>query len=654
MADFYKRVPKEIGANIQYRLNLRRRAESDVGFQQAMLTACKHDVLFFFSAFCWLYEPRPRFGRDGRLLPKQIPFIPWDHQEPVILQIRQNLGIKDIGIEKSRGEGMSWIGVLMALHDWLFDDMAKVGLVSNTEKKSDDPGNMDSLMAKIDWELTKLPRWMAGVKDYDYTRNLSDHSLVNHRNLSQINAFAATDDAGRAGRYKWFMPDELAFWDRGKDAEFMRGIRDSTDSRLVISTPNGNDGVYYQFMHTPSNALRLRLHWSMNNYKAKGLYRFQNGVPVSVDPVNNPLPPEYSPPSQKTLDMFSRLRLKGFKLEGKDRSPWYDTQCDRADATPFSIAQELDLDYGGAMYRIFQAETMEKARKEVKEPLIRGVLTHHPETLEPDFARGDDGPLLLWTSLDSRNRPAQLPYVVSADISSGLGGSYTSNSVAQVISLITMEQVAEFSSNTIEPADFADFCMALGYLFHDAYLAWEANGPGKAFTKRVLAKKYPHCYERTQLWKRSKKKTKEVGWWTDEKSKEAMFGELVRSVKNSELVVHSKKLVDEFGQYVRKNGKIDHVLTSSDDDDSSTGQAHGDRVIAIGVGLMAARDRPAQDRSIEDYLTRNPPRGTIAERLKEYEDSLKNEGDGWDDRDNAEMARSTFKPRLGRSLADTW
>jgi hypothetical protein len=72
------------------------------------------------STFCWCFEPRPKIV-DGKKQPNAMPFIPWDHQVPAILEIRDKLGYEDIGVLKSRGEGMSWIAVLFAVHDFLFD-----------------------------------------------------------------------------------------------------------------------------------------------------------------------------------------------------------------------------------------------------------------------------------------------------------------------------------------------------------------------------------------------------------------------------------------------------------------------------------------------------------------------------------------------------
>lgn len=637
MADFYSKVPKLLSQNLAYRLDLRKRAAADAGFRRAVLTACKHDVLYWMSAWCFVYEPRVRFGPDGRQLPKTIPFIPWTHQAPVIREIKANLGIRDIGVSKSRGEGMSWIGILLALHDWLFDPGSKIGLVSNTEKKADDPGNMDSLGAKVDWELTKLPSWMVPR----FKRNQSDHSWVNESNFSQINAFAATSDAGRGGRYKWFLPDELAFWERGQDSRFMASIRGATESRLVISTPNGSDGEYFSFMHSPSgNLVTLTLDWKDNPTRNRGLYQILNNRAVAIHPLENPLLPEYAGMDQSVLDLWSRLRRKGFVLEKRHRSPWYDGECDRADSTPQSIAQELDRDFGGSMFKYFLNDFTEQANKHVRPPTMRGMLSYHPETLKPEFDTSGDGQVLLWCQLNAKRQPPSHQYVVGADVSAGLGGSYTSNSVAQVIDLTTGEQVAEYATNTMPPVDFADFCISLAIWFHNARLIWEHNGPGPAFTKRVRYRQYGNAYRRKLQFKNSVKNTSDLGWWTTRDTKELMFGEFRQAVKAQELVLHSNMLVGECGQYVVKGGKIQHVLTADTEDETGKGEAHGDRVVACCIAYQGVKERPLMSTALakQTQSLDSPPIGTLAWREKYHDDLLRQDNDPWDQRTTDDLA----------------
>lgn len=642
MPDLYSTVPLDFAQNLAYRIDLRKRADGDEKFQRQMMTACKHDILFFISSFGWLYEPRPGFNKDGIQLPTRIPFIPWPHQVPVIRKLRERLGYQDILIKKSRGEGISWIVIYLAIHDWLFQEGAKIGLVSRTEDEADDPGNLDSLMAKADFAISKMPTWMAGVKKKDWDRNLSKHSLMNYRINSQINADAATGNIFRGGRYRWAAMDEFAFFNKapGDDRKALASSGGATNSRLFVSTVNGIGNEFHRLDMEPGGILRLTVDWQDNITRNRGLYRMEKGVPVAVDPINNPLPKGYSPLSEDVKGMFSALRLKGFKLEAGLRSPWLDNECGRG-YTPQMIAQELCMDYGGSMSRIFLHDFMEKANEGVRPPLIQGNLIYHPETLEPQFDRGDDGQIKLWCPLDHHLKPPQRAYVVGSDIGTGLGGAFTSNSTIEVIDLVTMEQVLEFASNTIDPKEIGDLMIAVAKWFHNAYLAWENQGPGKSTTNQVLMRRYGNIYHRRQEWQQGQKRTKEVGWITTHDTKESLFGEIRRAVLCGELILHSKELVTEFGQYVRIGGKIEHVLARQTEDDTSMGKAHGDRVIALGVALMAARDRPQVVNPSPDHIIGEPPPGSMAARKQDWDELQKRKQDEWDDRDNADLARGS-------------
>lgn len=615
--DLWKRIPTDLEGNLRWRAKVNERCIADKDFRDAMWAACKEDVMFFLNGFCWVYEPRPR-KIGGKTLPKQIPFIAWEHQAPVIQEVREHLGFRDIGVTKSRGEGASWIGVLLAMHDFIFHAMSSVGVVSKDERSADDPKNPDSIMWKMDWQLLKLPRWMAGEKNIDYKRDLSNHVLLNLRNQSTIAGFAATGNVASGGRKTWFLMDELAKFPRPGDEHAMASTQHVTDCRLVVSTPLGSDGAYFELMHGDSNMVKLVLDWKQNPTRNRGLYRLEKHIPVAVDPVNNPLPPEYNPPSPEVQQMFERLRRRGYKLEGVERSPWYDNECDRPGATPQNIAQELDRDFGGSSYRVFGHNFTERAEASQLDPIHEGDIDFDKMTLDPsiDFMKG--GPLKLWLPVDAQNRPPQRPYVVGCDISNGLGGSFTSASTFVAFDQVTREQVAEFASRTTPPQEFADLCISFCRWLGGAYLVWEHNGPGAAFTRRVKHQKYTNVYYRVSLTRRGKKKRSEPGWWTDERTKTMMFSDFNQAVKEGKIIIRSRELVKECGHYVYKNGRIEHGLIAAATDDSK-GVSHGDRVIGACVAWQGCEDRPGSSSAGEDAITGTPPPNTLAARQLEYE-----------------------------------
>ncbi len=653
MVEWYKQVPRDFDANMRYRLAIMRKAARNRSFRKAMIKACQDDILFFFNAFCFLYEPRERFFDDGRKKPHTIPFITWEHQDPAILAIRESLGKRDIGVEKSRGEGMSWILVLFAVHELLFQEMSSIGLVSKSELDVDNPQSSSSLFWKIDWELTKLPRWMVPPlgkpNQGGLVRNVSRHTLINERNGSNITGYAATADVASGGRAKWFGMDELAKFPRPADEEAMASTQHVTDSRFVVSTPKGMGGAYYKAMHdVGSNMVKIVVDWKENPSKNRGLYTFQNGLPKAVDPVKNPLPAHYDPPTRDVLNLFATLRNKGYKLEGVIRSPWYDDECNRMNATPKSIAQELDRDYGGSQHRAFGSEFYAAAQKKIRPPVVTGDFTYDPETLEGHFEENENGPLRLWVLPMPNGKLPEDNYVLAGDVATGLGGSHTSNS-ALIGFNSKKQQVLEFAQNTIVPEDFADLSVALAKWLYGAYLGWEQNGPGQPFTNQVLKREYYHVYRRTGYDKMGKKKEKrKVGWWTDDKTKPIMFGELSRGVKTGEISIYSKELLTETGEYTWENGLIVHNLSKHSEDGSSQGKAHGDRVIAASVGAMLLAEivlRPLKegDQQQEDLesLSRRKeiPKDTLAARMRERQQAREDaEGNGWDHRTNYDLA----------------
>jgi hypothetical protein len=601
----------------------------------------RHPV--FFSAWCYLYEPRPKII-SGRKQPHVIPFIPWPHQEPVIREIDTYLGFEDIGLEKSRGEGASWIGILFSVRDWLFIDLAAVGLVSRNEKAADNPDDPDSLFWKIDWELTKLPKWML---PQDFKRNLADHTLKNNDNGSTITAYSATGDVASGGRKRWFLKDELAKFKPGEDRNAMASTQHVTNSRLIVSTPKGRTGVYAEIMHETSSMKKLVLDWRDNPSKNRGLYEYKDGKPVAVDPVNNPLPKNYcDPPDDEIRALLGRLKQKGFVLEGKTRSPWYDHECDRPGATPQTIAQELDRDYGGSKHRVFLEGFFKQADAETKPPVIVGRLTYSGEDLVARFDKTPDGLLHLWLKLDVNNRPPEKLYVIGADPSYGLGGAFSNNSAACVIDAGSMEQVAEFAVHTMPPEDFAEFCIALAKWFHNAYLIFESNGPGFGYAKRLLRRGYGNVYYRNDELKNSKSKQRKVGWWSSPDTKKIIIGEFDKTVRNGELKLHSDALVKECWQYVVINGEIRNESEAASSDDVSQKHSHADRVIAAALSLHGIRDRPLIKRDSESRVSDNPPYGTLAWREKYHGDLAKADNDSWDERTNADLAsgESSWQP----------
>jgi hypothetical protein len=639
MADFYLDVPRNsVRENLEWRVKVRAKAQKDAGLRRAIMAACKYDILYWLNAWCYIIEPRTRFDEKGHEKAKVFPFLTWEHQNFWFPKVREALGKRNVVVEKCRGEGWTWFECLAALQDFLFSENTMVGLVSSTEAKSDSQ-SLGSILGKVDWELTKLPTWMTGIKGRDrnntgdWYRNASDHALMNVRLGNQITAFAAGPDVGRGDRFTWFGLDEHASdeWKmEGNDEKVLEALGGTTDSILSISTPKGAYGAFHRLVHAPSSDLKVTIDWRDNPSKNHGLYKLVNDRPVAVDPINNPLQKDYDPPTKEISELLSRLRKRGYDLDSKTRSPWLDRECDRGTSNPQNVAQEIERDYGGSVARIFGNHCVEVAESSVRPPDIYGRLSVYDD-LTYSFDRMDNGEFHLWCQLDIHDRPPKHNYIVCADLASGDGGDYCNNSAIIVIDLVTGEQVLEFVTKTVKPPDMADRAIAICKWFWNAYLAWEHMGPGASFTTQVIERGYSNCYERETKDKFTRKRTKKLGFDNRGQAREYLFADLERQIRTGDLLIRSKYLAEELTQYIREGKHIRHVSVKNDD------TSHGDRVIAIGVGVQAMKSRPLpklEGKTVGSYG--DPEPGTLAYREWLFNQQQSSDDD-WDDRSTADL-----------------
>jgi hypothetical protein len=628
--------PRDPVANLIFRVLLLDRMERDKRFAAAVAEICRQDAVFFMTAFGWLYEPRPRRNkRTHQLLPKTIPFTIWDHQEPVVRALEEYLGENDVAIDKARGEGATWMVIWMAIRTIAMFKMAKVGMVSHKLDQVYKPNDIGTLLGKFEWGFLRLPRAFVDPKLFERSGN---KAVLHYGGTdSTATGYTSTEDVASGDRLDWILMDELGKFPAGKDEEAVTSTQAVTDCRIIVSTPKRASGAYYRIIHEPSNVIKLVLDWTENPSRNRGLYRFQSGIPVAVDPVKNPLPDSYNPPSREILDLFERLRSRGYQLDASVRSPWFDRECDRANATPEKIARELCRDFGGAETVVFGRGFFLKLQETVRPPVARGNLAVSSRGLVIELQ--DQGPLSLWMPLDVYSEPPRSSYVIAADIARGeslLG----SNSVLTAVDLRTRTQVLEFVTKIMEPKPLADLAVAMAIWLGDAYLAWEQNGPGLSFGSRVLELNYGNVYDPRPLDDKRRKRSTRAGWVSNERTKPELFAELSDVVQTGDLIVCSAECRDEASQYViDERGKIIHVSAANNVPN------HGDRVIALGVAAQAMKDRPfiAPSADPSERDSGPAPLNSVAYRDQLHEQADRDRDYDWDDRTLSDLMGRTFE-----------
>lgn len=574
----YRHVPKDPVGNMAFRDSAYKAGRHSRDRALSLIEACRQDVLFFFNTFVWTYDPRLKGS-------SVVPFITYDYQDTTLLELEHAIEEQhDVGVDKSRDMGASWMCVGAFTHQLLFRSNRTFLMVSRIEDLVDKAGDTKTLFHKVDFILHRLPYWM---RPPVYRTRLH---IENEDNGTVIDGESTTGEIGRGDRRTAILCDEFASVDKGFDV--LRASRDATGCRIFNSTPKGTANAHAKIM-LESDIKKIRLHWSKHPEKSRGLYTV-----------------EHKP-----------------SMGGKIRSPWYDDQCKRA-ANRQEIAQELDIDYLGADYQFFDQDVIDKVlERDCVDPL------HVCELQDFDsqsatvggFRAVESGRFRIWCELDAVGRPREGNYAVGADIATGTGAS---NSVISVGDRDTGKKVLEFADPNMTPQELARVAVALARLFKNAsgqpaLLGWEANGPGRLFGREVADEcGFRHVYFRESEDKVTKKRTETMGWWSTGDAKRSLLGNLQRAMREGLFMNPSREAVKECQQiiYSVTSNKVEHAKAINEIDPSGARDNHSDRVTADGVLwlVMSSVRRNMTKNEREQERRRTAPIGSFAWRQEQH------------------------------------
>lgn len=221
-------------------------AEKDPKKQTILMEKCRRDIVFWWNNFAWTFDPRAD--------KPDIPFTLYPYQEWFVKEVLDAIESQhDMGCEKSRDMGVSWMIMMVFLYCWLFRSGYNFHIGSRKESEVDqaavDPA--ETLFGKLRYCLYRLPRWMR-VDDEKITDKKCH--LMNGNNGNIITGEAASPFFGRGARKRAILLDEFAFF---PDAEAAwQSCSQSTNCRIVISTPWGESNKYYKLMHDSRNEYR--------------------------------------------------------------------------------------------------------------------------------------------------------------------------------------------------------------------------------------------------------------------------------------------------------------------------------------------------------------------------------------------------------------
>jgi hypothetical protein len=568
-------APKDPLKNIEYRQRIITLAENDEEFQEEVKERCQRDVVWYFDTFLWTYSPKDYPDCPHR------PFITYPFQEDAIRRLDAAIGNHDVLIEKTRDMGASWItlGVIARRFHFFYDQSFLVG--SRKEEYVDKSGDPKTLFWKIDYIFENLPGWMC---PRIFRNNLHIH---NEDTGSTIDGESTNDEFATGDRRTAVFLDEFSKVKNGNS--ILTATRDVTHCRIFNGTPKGVRNAYYKKkrqmeLRNPENVIRM--HWSIHPEKNPGLYTTNEKGEIEILDKSYVFPPNYN------------FILTPTKI-GAVRSPWYDNECSR-EPNEMAIAQELDIDYVATAGNAFDPPTIEALIKRHCRPFdLQGEIDAFGDITQPNFEATRTGRLKLWIKPDFHGNWhfEQEEFIIGCDIATGKGGKMSSNSVASILNKRTGVKVGQFTSNKIDPGDFALYAIGLCHFFRGvegrpAFLIWEENGPGGGFTKVIIEQKFTNVFYREDETLFLRKKSRDPGWNSNKKTKRLLLESYRRDLKDQKFINPYEESMRECLQYEEDpNGDIYH-RKSKDEDASEAGEMHGDMVIADALANRGRVDVP--------------------------------------------------------------
>lgn len=591
-------IPRDPVENVELRLKLIEACKTNKHLRRGIKSLCKKDAKLHINLWCWQFNPDE--GMDNKV----GPFCTYPFQDDAIDESVQRWIFKRESViwEKSRKMGASWMAIF--LQDWacIYHKFQAFLDISHSEKAVDDRSDIGTLFGKIDFAHKYMPSWLTqGIKK----RKLG---FKYEGSQSSIKGFASTGRSGVGDRGNVLL-DEL-----GKQ-QHARSIVDqtvATGPRLMISTHYGIGTCFQELCDIATEdkdngwrPFKIVMHWSKHPVFAKGLYK--SNIDGSVEILDKTYPYEQNREylkahNKKLAKHYSATNAwvdYPFVLDGTPeggpcpglRSPWYDKQCISEYRNKRAVAQHLDINPHGADSQFFEAMIIrELLLTRALDPVWEGDIHYDKISGQPiQLVEKRGGPLKLWRRPDLHGKFPLSRYAAGSDLSTGSGATNTCLTVADAK---TREKILEYADPNIGGDLFAPKAAAIcrmfkGHNLDGALLAWELQGPGILFGRRIIddcgyRRIYYHCDD--QLF--NPKTSERPGWIASPKGKRTLLEDYRDALQTHQFINRSREALEECRNF-RYNiqSQIEHSGQVTTDDPSGARENHGDRVIADALAF---------------------------------------------------------------------
>ena len=400
---------------------------------------------------------------------------------------------------------------------------------------------------KVRMFTTQWPSWVN--ISIDPNKKSTKHWKLN--NGCEVKAVATSKDALRGFTPTILVFDEAAFIEA--DSDFWSACMASLSTGgkvIVVSTPNGNDPIYYEIY---DQALR-----GMNDFKITEMYWYRDPrytsdlYFVKTDDAIHYLLNKEEYDSTKIISWVDKPFLERNFEDAKELinngykpcSDWFERMVKKLKYDKRKVSQELECNFLGSGDNVFDSRLMQKIRENyILEPQNRML----------------GNQLWIWKDPVIGHK-----YIMGVDVSRGDSEDFSS---FQIVDFDTREQVAEFVGK-LPPDTMAEICFKWANMY-SAYVVIDITGGMGVSTSRKLQELgYKDLYvdgeDMNNTWKYNPKSAEKIPGINFNNKRVQIIASYEEAMRH-DFRIYSQRLYNEMDTFIYINGRPDHQKGRHDD-----------------------------------------------------------------------------------------
>ena len=502
----------------------------------------------------------PKFAKEQlKIITKDVStgFVPFELNEAQqIITDRINKQLAETGrvraiILKARQQGISTYCAARVFWKTFFTPNTRSVVMAHDSATSDALFDMSkNIIARMD------PAMAPAFKKSNAKEIVFDHNEARYRLYT-----AGSPEAGRGTTPTIAHLSEVAFWQHDEKilAGLFQGISQAEGTEVILeSTANGAAGEFFRIwkgaVAGENEYIPIFIPWF-----ATSEYRREVPADFELSVSEEAYKEEYNLDDEQMY--WRRLKI-GEGGERKFRQEYPAT------------ADEAFLVSG---HNVFDQEKV--ALMKPLEPLS----TRSYADISGTYDEQREGELHVWEFPQWDQ-----PYVIAADPAQGVGQDYS----AAVVMNKDRQIVALYRDNRVDPTLFGEALFYLGRYFNNALMCVESNSIGVATVARLQQMQYVNMYYQVKAADKLNfgrpEEGQKPGFRTTMSTKPAIIALLQEAVREGDIWVPSKDIIEELKTYVAdENGRT-----------MALDGCHDDTVMATAMALEVLRthaDRLTQD-----------------------------------------------------------